>query len=217
MTKNTDTESNAISWRYGAIAEDDIRKIKKWLNSQRNKNEAITHVILHFIQRYGNNDVLNYETQRKMFSDSNKKGDGLEKAIAQALKKLGAEGLNFTSPSSNSQLSVKPATEHVGVANPTPAPKPAESATGDAPVGKDGSIEKPSSKPVEAPTEQPPTSADTSTPVAEQTPAEADLQNKPAVEDAHMVDTAYSLPNADVTDMLNGISSVKLNLSRNDS
>ena len=68
--KRNTADSNAINWRYGNLSKSDIKMVKKWLGAQRNKNESITQVILHIIQRYGYKDVLNFDMQRQLFADT---------------------------------------------------------------------------------------------------------------------------------------------------
>lgn len=197
--RKIDLDSHAISWRYGSIAKDDIRKVKKWLGSQRNKNEAITQVILHMIERYGYKDVLEFDMQRQLFADSLQKDEVYTAALLKAIQQMDSD------------------TPEV-IKSDTLTEKPVEST--ETPIG----VVADEANKVNPTQNNDTSSTDGGLPAVEltedSTDAESSVKGNPPQEvegeQTHPVAT-YDLPNADVADMLNHVNRTKVDLSPNKS
>lgn len=82
-TRKSDLDSTTLSWRFGGLSKTEIRTIKKWLNTQRNKNESISQLVLHMIHRFGNRDILEFDVQKALFLDHDPKGDQIDQSTQE--------------------------------------------------------------------------------------------------------------------------------------
>lgn len=63
------SEVKNVSWRLDRLTEKNQEKVRAYLKSQSNVQKTLEFQALYFQERFGNVDILDYEVQRKLFSD----------------------------------------------------------------------------------------------------------------------------------------------------
>ena len=63
-------ERNFVSWRLDKLSDTERAKINDWLDGQGNIQKSITNVVLHMIERFGHDDILDYEIQKTLYGES---------------------------------------------------------------------------------------------------------------------------------------------------
>ncbi|MED4587863.1 hypothetical protein [Priestia flexa] len=63
MTK----ERKQFNWRFKGDESEDLMK---WFDNQRNITSSLESILNHIIELYGTEDIMNHQTQKKLFKDS---------------------------------------------------------------------------------------------------------------------------------------------------
>ncbi|MYL43980.1 hypothetical protein [Virgibacillus salexigens] len=57
-----------VQWRVGEHSESD--KINKWLDQQKNIQDSLTNIVLHMIERFGMQNITDYDIQKILYQES---------------------------------------------------------------------------------------------------------------------------------------------------
>ncbi|MDT9027803.1 hypothetical protein [Rossellomorea yichunensis] len=59
-----------VSWRLSNLSETDQQKINEWADNQHSIQDSLTSLVKHYIERFGSQNVLEYEVQKQLYADS---------------------------------------------------------------------------------------------------------------------------------------------------
>lgn len=59
-----------ISWRIDNLDQREQDEINAWLDQQQNIQKSITNVVQHMINRFGHTDIMSYNNQRALYTDT---------------------------------------------------------------------------------------------------------------------------------------------------
>lgn len=59
----------SVSWKFDKLSDNDKEKIRLFIKSQKNTQNTLNFLAMHFLERFGEVDIMDFEVQRQLFAD----------------------------------------------------------------------------------------------------------------------------------------------------
>lgn len=63
----------SVSWKFDKLSDNDKEKIRLFIKSQKNTQNTLNFLAIHFLERFGEVDIMDFEVQRQLFADLDSK------------------------------------------------------------------------------------------------------------------------------------------------